>query len=87
MSKVHLDHVPMIFDQILSFFHLWSEFPLISELFRVPPNEECLLCDKMTRTPGINVSEGQVKNLRAIVDGSGYFLWYGTEQSIVTYLY
>ena len=84
MSKVQLDHVPMIFDRIPSLFHLWSKFRSISEFSQVSMNEECILCDKMTKNPGTHFLRYRSRILGTIVVGSGYFLRYGTEQSIVT---
>ena len=41
----------------------------------------------MTRNPGTHFLRYRSRILGTIVDGSGYFLRYGTKQSIVTYLY
>ena len=53
----------MIFDQIPSLFRLWSELQSIPKLFRVPNEEECFSCDKMTRDPGTTFLRYKVKIL------------------------
>ena len=43
--------------------------------------------DKMSRNLGTHFLRYKSRILISIVDGPGYFLRYGIEQSIVTYLY